>query len=157
MHIRNIISSLVAAAFLCTSAVADQGKRRNYIFWPVNMKLAHEALCPSFVDSGQTITCRQEVSGALQINFISTEGTFGIVYFLYSNEIEFIEVSDGQIFFFERLSGGVENSRVSARKVFCISTQSGNRGYSWNGSQYEYYPEATEECPIGREEWPWGH
>jgi len=155
MRSRNLITPLLILIFSSSLTTAEHGTPRNYIFWPINMEFAHEARCLSFINAIQTIECQQEINGALQVNFVRTEGMFGVVYFVYEDEIDFIEVSDGHIFFYERLSGGMEDSRASTRKIFCISTQSGNRGYAWNGNRYEYHQEATETCPIGQEEWPW--
>jgi hypothetical protein len=121
------------------------------------MQAAHETLCQNFLVSGKDIECRKisNGSGSFTINYIPILDETGVVYFFQNDKLEFLEVSDGQIFFYEQMSGGMENSVISARKLFCISTQAGNRGYAWDGSKYKYHQEATEACPIGQEEWPW--
>lgn len=160
MHSKHLIFNLLFLAlpmFASTKVLADHNVPKNYIFWPVNLQDAHEEVCEPPLPSFQKTLCRTVSSGPVKLNYFEISSGIGLVNLIHNGALEHSEVSDGHIFFYERLTGDMVDDAVSVRRIFCISTQSGNIGYAWDGRSYQYHEEATETCPIGQEDWPWAH
>ena len=138
-----------------SSISANHSARKNYIFWPINMKIEHQGYCIDPFNLGYSLRCRRVSNGDFSVQMIPINSELGLVQLLFKGVVEFVEVSNGEVFIFEQSTGGRAEGLISVRRTFCISAQSGNYGYSWDGVKYNIDQEATEACPIGQEAWPW--
>lgn len=140
---------LLFSILICSNANADGA--------PVMLDLRAEptSFCDRIGNLILSENCRMISIGDLQIRFMPITADLGLLSIEAREDVDFLAISTGRMFFFGRATGGVDNKSsngdISIRNIFCLEVAGGLSGYAWDGSTYSSSQEAADACPIGLE------